>query len=155
MTLLPLFQWFEATTLGTVVRESLWLFPAIEGVHLLALALLGGTVLVVGLRLLGFGLRTEPVPELSRKVQTWMAGALATMILTGIPMFLSESLKCYYSPPFWYKMTLLVLAIVFAVTVRRRVLAGAPGAVRYRTTALVSLALWFGVGFSGRWIAFY
>jgi hypothetical protein len=155
MMLLPLFQWFEATTLGTVVRESLWLFPAIECVHLLALALLGGTVLVVDLRLLGFGLRTEPVPELSRKVQPWMAGGLATMILTGIPMFLSESLKCYYSPPFWYKMTLLVLAMVFAFTVRRRVLAGAPGAVRYRITALVSLALWFGVGFSGRWIAFY
>ena len=155
MNLLPLFQWFEATTLGTVVRESLWLFPVIECVHLLALALLGGTVLVVDLRLLGLGLRTESVPELSGKVHPWMTGALATMILTGIPMFLSESVKCYYSPPFWYKMSLLVLAMFFAFTVRRRVLAGPPRAARYRATALVSLALWFGVGFSGRWIAFY
>ena len=155
MTLLPLFQWFEATTLGTVVRESLWLFPVIQCVHLLALALLGGTVLVVDLRLLGLGLHTESVPVLSGRMHPWMAGALLTMIATGIPMFLSESLKCYYSPPFWYKMALLVLAILFASTVRRRVLAGPPGAARYRATAVVSLALWFGVGFSGRWIAFY
>jgi hypothetical protein len=155
MTLLPLFQWFEATTLGTVVRESLWLFPVIQCAHLLALALLGGTVLAVDLRLLGLGLNAQPVPVLSRKLYPWMTGALLTMIATGIPMFLSEALKCYYSPPFWYKMALLVLAMLFAFTVRRRVLAGPPRAAGYRATALVSLALWFGVGFSGRWIAFY
>jgi hypothetical protein len=155
MTLLPLFQWFETTSIGTVVRESLWIFPVIQCGHLLALALLGGTVLVVDLRLLGLGLQSEPVSELSRKVHPWMAGALMGMIATGVPMFLSEALKCYYSPPFWYKMALLVLAVLFAFTVRRRVLAAPPGAVRYRATAVVSLALWFGVGFSGRWIAFY
>ena len=155
MTLLPVFQWFEATTFGTVVRESLWLFPVIECVHLLALALLGGTVLVVDLRLLGLGLQTEPMPALSRTMQPWMTGALLTMIVTGIPMFLSESLKCYYSPPFWYKMSLLAMAMLFAFTVRRRVLAGPPGIARCRATALLSLALWFGVAFSGRWIAFY
>ena len=49
----------------------------------------------------------------------------------------------------------LMLAIAFAFTVRRRVLAGPPGAGRYRATAVVSLTLWFGVGLSGRWIAFY
>jgi hypothetical protein len=155
MTLLPLFQWFEATTLGTAVRESLWLFPAIQCGHLLALALLGGTVLVLDLRLLGLGLHNEPVPELARKVHPWMAGALIAIVATGIPMFLSESLKCYYSPPFWYKMTLLAMAVVFAFTVRRRVVAGPPRTVLYRVTGVVSLTLWFGVGFSGRWIAFY
>ena len=155
MDLLPLFQWFEATTIGRVVRESLWLFPVIQCLHLLALALLGGAVLVVDLRLLGAGLSTQPVSELARMVHPWLSASLVVMFATGIPMFLSESVKCYYSPPFWYKIGLLALATIFAYSVRRRVLATCIQPIRLRLTAVVSLTLWFGVGFSGRWIAFY
>ena len=155
MDLLPLFQWFEATKIGTVVRESLWLFPVIQCGHLLALAMLGGSVLVVDLRLLGLGLREQPVDGLARKVHPLLMGSLATIIATGILMFLSEALKCFYSPPFCYKMALLAIATLFTLTVRRRVLAAGAGPMRQRLTAAVSLALWFGVGFSGRWIAFY
>ena len=156
MDLLPLFQWLEATAIGTVVRESLWLFPVIQCGHLLALAMLGGTVLVVDLRLLGLGLRTQTPAALARQVHPWLVGSLAAMVGTGIPMFLSEALKCFYSPPFWYKMGFLLVAIIFAFTVRRRVLAGhGSRPMVARLTAAISLALWFGVGFSGRWIAFY
>src|SRR5262245_59539524 len=154
MNLLRLFQWFESTAIGIVVRESLWMFPVIECIHLLALATLGGAVLVVDLRLLGLGLRAQPTHELARKLQPWLVGSIGVMIATGVPMFLSESLKCYYSPPFWYKMGLLVLAMVFAFTVRRRMISSSSDGLR-RLTAVASLALWFGVGFSGRWIAFY
>jgi hypothetical protein len=155
MDLLSLFQWFETTRIGTVVRESLWLFPVIECVHLLALAMLGGAVLVVDLRLLGLGLRSEPASDLGRKMHPWLVGSLLAMIATGVPMLLSEAVKCYYSPPFWYKIGLLLIAVVFAFTIRRRVLAAGTGLTGSRVTALVSLMLWFGVGFSGRWIAFY
>ena len=155
MDLLPLFQWFEATKIGTVVRESLWLFPVIQCGHLLALAMLGGSVLVVDLRLLGLGLREQPIDGLARKVHPLLMGSLATIIATGILMFLSEALKCFYSPPFHYKMALLAIATLFTLTMRRRVLAAGAGPMRQRLTAAVSLALWFGVGFSGRWIAFY
>lgn len=156
--LYPLFVWFEATAIGTAVRESLWLFPVIECIHLLGLALLGGTVLLLDLRLLGLGLRSQPTAGLAGKVQPWLVGALMTMISTGVPLFLSESIKCFYSPPFWYKMGFLVLATTFTFTARRKVAAAEPGRVRpvfTRLTAAVSLGLWFGVGFSGRWIAFY
>jgi len=101
MDFLPLFQRLEATTIGTVVRESLWMFPVIECVHLLALALLGGAVLLVDLRLLGFGLVNQPVDLLARKADPWLLVAWIAIIFTGIPMFLSEATKCYYSPPFF------------------------------------------------------
>jgi hypothetical protein len=155
MNLLPLFQWFEATAIGTAVRESLWLFPVIQCIHLLALAVLGGAVLVVDLRLLGIGLRDESATALAQELHPWLVRSLTMMIASGIPMFLSESLKCYYSPPFWWKMGLLLLAVIFAFTVRRQVLAGSGGPLRRRLTAVASLALWVGVGLSGRWIAFY
>jgi hypothetical protein len=151
-----LFEWFEATTIGTVVRESLWLFPVIQCVHLLALALMGGAVIVVDLRLLGLGLRGQSMAELARQAQPWLVAGWAGMLSTGIPMFLSEAIKCFYSPPFWYKMSFLVIATIFTFSWRRRVTGSdAAGPVARGLTALASLGLWFGVGFSGRWIAFY
>ena len=63
--LLPFFEWCEATTIGTLVRESLWLFPIIEAVHLLGLCLLFGALLIVDLRLLGVGLKDQPIAELA------------------------------------------------------------------------------------------
>ncbi len=154
----PLFQRLEATTIGTVVRESLWMFPVIECIHLLALALLGGAVLALDLRLLGVGLTGQPAASLARQLQPWLVGALIAIIGTGIPMFLSEAIKCYFSPPFFFKISTLIVATIFTFTVRRRVAGAEPGHVAralVRLTALVSITLWFGVAFAGRWIAFY
>ena len=156
--LLPFFEWCEATTIGQAIRESLWLFPVIESIHLLGLAMIGGALLVVDLRLLGFGLTHQPVALLARSAHPWLVGSLAVMLTTGISLFLSESIRCYYSPPFWTKMELLLVAILFTFTVRRKVALADEkrvGPIWGRVVAFVSLALWFGVGFSGRWIAFY
>ena len=158
MDLLAVFEWLEDTTIGVVIRDSLWLFPVIEAVHLLALALIGGTILIVDLRLLGFGIRSQSSAALARSLHPWLVGGLFTMVATGVPMFLSEAIKCYYSPPFWYKMGFFAVALVYTFTVRKRVAAAdaaALGPVWGRLTALASLGLWFCVGFSGRWIAFY
>ena len=156
--LLPFFEWCEATAIGQAIRESLWLFPVIESIHLLGLAMIGGAILVVDLRLLGLGLRHQPVAQLARSAHPWLVGSLAVMLTTGISLFLSESIRCYYSPPFWTKMELLLVAILFTFTVRRKVALADEkrvGPIWGRVVAFVSLALWFGVGFSGRWIAFY
>jgi Family of unknown function (DUF6644) len=157
MSLLPFFQWCEASFVGTAIRESPWAFASIESVHLLGLATLGGSVLLVDLRLLGIGLRRTPAAELARDVQPWFNASLLVMLLTGVGLFLSEPTKCYYSTPFWVKMWSLLLAIVFSYTIRYRVVR-APDtsslATRYRLVGLVSLALWFGVGAGGRWIGF-
>ena len=60
--LLPFFQWCQDSALGVTIRESVWMFPIIEAVHLLALALIGGAVLIVDLRLAGLVLRSQPAP---------------------------------------------------------------------------------------------
>ena len=59
VTLFDFFDWLELTPIGTAIRDSLWLFPVIEAVHLLGLALLGGAVLVLDLRMLGLGLTRQ------------------------------------------------------------------------------------------------
>jgi len=157
MNLLPFFQWCEATTVGTAIRESPWAFATIESVHLLALSVIGGAVLVVDLRLLGLGLRHQRISDLGRDAQPWLIRSLVIMIVTGVALFLSESTKCYYSSAFWFKMTSLLLAVTFAFTVRRRVVfadEGRVGPLACTVVGVVSLALWFGVGAGGRWIGF-
>ena len=119
--------------------------------------MLGGAIVVVDMRLLGLGLKNHPVSELAREARPWMKGALVVMIATGIPLFLSEPIKCYYSQPFWNKMTALAIGLVFTFTIRARVTE--TESVRYtaRRQAVVgalSLALWFTVAASGRWIGF-
>ncbi len=155
--LLPFFQWCETLWLGQFVVGSLWLFPVIESMHLLALALLGGSILLVDIRLLGLGLTDREVSELARDARPWMVGALVAMILSGIPLFLSEPIKCYYSTAFWIKMTTLPFAVAFAFTVRWRVALAEPvrnTARRQKLVGALSIALWFTVAAAGRWIGF-
>jgi len=157
MSLLPFFQWCEASSVSRAISSSPWAFAVIESCHLLGLAAIGGSVLLVDLRMLGFGLQRQSVSDVARDAHPWLVGSLLVMLATGIPLFLSEPIKCYYSTPFWVKMTCLLLAIVFTFTVRRRVTLADRTRVRpiwYKLVAVVSLALWFGVGASGRWIGF-
>src|SRR5262245_7566926 len=151
------FQWCEATSLGTAIRTSPWAFAVIESVHLLGLSVIGGAVLLVDLRLLGLGLKNQRVADVARATDPWFVGSLAVMLVTGIALFLSESTKCYGSAAFWVKMRSLALAMIFAFTIRRRVTLADETRVRpiwFKLVALVSLALWFGVGAGGRWIGF-
>lgn len=153
--LLPFFEWCEATFIGQVIRQSLWLFPVIEAVHLLALTMIGGALLILDLRLLGVGLR-QPIPEIQRDARPWLVGSLVVMILTGIALFLSESIKCYHNPSFWVKMNTLPVALIFTFAVRDRIATKATSGATWRTrlVALISIALWFTVAAAGRWIGF-
>lgn len=156
MELLPLFQWLENTTLGDTVRQSLWLFPVIESFHLVGLAVLGGLVLLVDLRALGIGLK-QPISELARETHPWLVGSVVMMLVTGILLFLSEAVKCYYNGPFWIKMYALAGALVFTFTVRRKVTRmddARANAVTRRVVAVISILLWGTVAWGGRWIAF-
>ncbi len=155
--LLPFFEWCETLWLGQFVIGSNWLFPVIESVHLLGLALLGGSVLLVDLRLLGLGLKDRAVSELALDARHWMLTGLAIMIVTGIPLFLSEPIKLYYSTAFWIKITTLPIALAFAFTVRARVALADPvsgTARRQQLVGALSIALWVTVAVAGRWIGF-
>jgi hypothetical protein len=154
-SLLPFFEWCETTRIAEAIRGSLWLFPVVEAVHLLGLCLLGGAVLIVDLRMLGAGLR-QPIAEVARDARPWLIASIVVMLSTGIPLFLSEAVKCYYNQAFWVKITTLPVALLFTFLVRNRIARRAgPGATAWtRLVALASLALWFTVAAAGRWIGF-
>jgi uncharacterized membrane protein YhdT len=155
--LLSFFQWVESTRMHDALATSSWAFAVIESMHLLGLSVIGGAVLILDLRFLGLGLRRQSINDVAREAQPWLIGSLIVMVVTGAALFVSEPTKCYYSFPFWWKMTSLALVLVFTFTVRRRIALADEVRVRpiwYKLVALVSLALWFGVGSGGRWIGF-
>jgi hypothetical protein len=158
MSVQSFFVWCEHTVIGTTVRESIWLFPIIEVVHLVGLAVLGGAILLVDLRLLGIGLHDVPVSSLARSARPWLLVSLALTIGSGLLLFLSEALKCYENPAFWLKVGFLILALLFAGVVRPRftrdVTAG-PLRLGARLAGAVSVFLWTGVAAAGRGIGFW
>lgn len=157
MSVLAFFSWCESSGLGAAIRDSRWLFPVIESVHLLGLAVIGGSVVAVNLSLLGLGLGRRAAPQLWHDTRPWFLGSLATMVGTGALLFSSEAVKLYYHGAFWVKMGALLLSLVFTVTVQRRTALLDPdraSTLRSRAVALVSLLLWTTVGASGRWIGY-
>ena len=150
-------QWASHSWFGHGVRDSVWLFPFVEICHLLALGVLGGTILIVNLRLLGLRFRAEPVAELAKDVRPWTIGSLCVMLVSGFFLFSSEAVKMYGNPAFRSKMVFLVLAVAFTFTIHRKVAMSEETEVSplgRRAAALVSLLLWAGVGLSGRLIGY-
>ena len=155
--LLPFFQYLETVWLGRFIVDSNWLFPVIESVHLLALSLLGGSILIVDMRLMGLGFTGRDVKEIAREARPFMNFALILMVSTGVPLFLSEPIKCYYSPAFWVKMWTLAAALIYTYTIRTkttRMEVVRNTARRQVMVGALSIALWFTVASAGRWIGF-
>jgi len=153
MSLYRQFEALEATALGDGIKNSVWLFPAIESVHLLALALLGGALLMLDLRLLGLGLTSQPTSRVERDTRPWLIGAVAMMALTGGLLGVSEAVKLYDKQAFWVKMVALACALVFTFAIKAPLARRDPGLIG-KGAALVSLALWLTVAIAGRWIGF-
>src|ERR1700685_3730138 len=104
MSFLPLFKWFDATLISQIIRNSTYIFPVVEVLHLFGLTLLLGTVTVVDLRILGVGMRRQSVSELASQLTPWSVGAAILTIISGILLFLSEAMKCYGNAAFPFKM---------------------------------------------------
>ena len=83
MSLLGWCQWLEHTSLATAVSESVWLFPLIEGSHILALPLSVGMILMFDFRLLGLAFETGPAARMMADVVRWSKYGFAIMFVTG------------------------------------------------------------------------
>ena len=150
-------QWCNNSFFGHGIRDSRWLFPFVEIFHLIGLGVLGGTLLVLNLRLLGIGFKGEKTFDLSKDVRPWMIGSLVVMLVSGFLLFSTEAVKMFGNWAFRAKMSFLLLAIVYTFTIHRWVLRAdesrlAP--VWRISAAVLSLLLWSGVGLGGRAIGF-
>jgi len=156
-SLLPLFDWYGHSRLAQIMSDSAALIATAQIIHLIGMALLIGTILMVDLTMLGFGFRRHPVSRVARELAPWTWTGLAIMFATGPLNLASEAQRCYDSSFFWIKMGLIILAVAFHFTVHRRVTLAEPPATpsRAKLVACVSLALWFGIAIAAKFIGFY
>lgn len=159
--MLALCKWLEQTSIGASVRQSVWLFPAIETAHLLGMAALVGMVGVFDLRLVGWVMPQAKVSDLGRRLLPWAWVGFAVQVVTGMLLFSSEAIKVYTNPAFRLKMLLILLAgvqaLIFHRTVYRNVASWDEHGVlpvSAKVSGVLSLLLWMGVVAAGRFIGF-
>ena len=102
-------QWLEDSSCAVVIRQSAWLYPILEIVHITGIVLLVGPSFMFDLRLLGFS-KHLPVLELAQHLLPWARRSLLLIIPSGLLLFITNAETLGYDPVFWIKMVFLVLA---------------------------------------------
>jgi hypothetical protein len=150
----------ESSALGVAMRESLWLYPIVEIVHLTGIALLVGSIAMLDLRLLGLS-RSVSVKRLATHILPWTAAAFLLIVPSGLVMFVAYAGDFIQSDVFVLKLGLILAAGVNAAVFHAGVFRGAahwdvermpPAAARL--AAGLSLALWVSVIACGRLLAY-
>lgn len=148
------------SALGQQMAESAWLFPTVETLHVLAVALVFGSIATVDLRLLGWAQRGRRVSEVIGELLPWTWGAFAVAVPTGLLMFMAKPEAYFNSGPLRLKLLAIVLAgvnmAVFHVLTQRHMAEWDTGrpARGARIAGALSVLLWLSVVLLGRWIGF-
>jgi len=125
MDIAAILQWIEGSRLAGTIRDSLLLFPLLESIHVIGLALVFGTIAIIDLRLLGAASTERPFRRMATDIMKWTWGAFALTAITGSLMFTTNASVYYHNFYFRTKMLLLVLAginmLVFELTLGRAV----------------------------------
>lgn len=150
----------EMSALGVAMRQSLWLYPVVEIVHLTGIALLVGSIAMLDLRLLGLS-SSVPVRRLAAHILPWTAASFVLIVPSGLAMFVAHAGDFIASPVFVLKICLILAAGVNAAVFHAGAFRGAadwdvnrapPAAARL--AAALSLALWIAVIACGRLLAY-
>jgi hypothetical protein len=146
---LQFFQWLETLGFGA---GSEYTVAFINVGHLLALTLFIGALLVVDLRLLGSGMRRQPLSDIVRSAQPWLLVGFGAMAITGALQVVATPMKAYFSDQFWLKMQLLLVAIVLTFVVRWLASSRDEVPAWGKPAGLVSILLWSFIAMQGRLI---
>lgn len=151
----------ESSALGQAMRQWLWLYPSVETVHIVGIALLVGSIAILDLRLLGLS-RNLPVRQLAAHVLPWSIASFALIVPSGLAMFVAHANDLMSSPVFAVKMCLILTAGANAGIFHAGIFRSAaqwdvdvmpPPAAR--AAAAVSLLLWVSVIACGRLLAYF
>ena len=158
VSLQPFFLWMAELSFSQWVLGETWAQPIAQVMHLVALAVFAGAVLVVDFRLLGVGFVNTSLPKVADEAMPWMIGAFVALFITGMPSLMSLALKQYYSPFFWWKMELVLVGIILTFTFRRWLIKtdeAKVGPVWPRMAGILSIAVWCGVAINARLIGLF
>jgi len=157
MELRPLFEAMDNLWLANAIKDSRWWFPVIETIHVLGFSLLMGTTFLVDMHFFGISMNRQPVQRIARQLWPWTIAGLLVTALTGVLMVIAEAIKCLENQAFWPKMIFFVLAVIFQLTLHRKLTMdedAQPSPAMGKLAGVVSVFLWSAIFVAGRAIGF-
>jgi hypothetical protein len=154
--------WLSTTFPSVFIQEhNTWAIPTIQSVHIVGIALVMGSVLMIDLRILGWAWMEQTLQQTTRRFGPWLTGSLWLMLVTGILMVIGEPVRELVTFSFWLKMALVVIgtmvAVIFQRALRRHDEHWEESLVRRRTIkalAILTFLVWACVIVLGRLIAY-
>jgi len=153
----------DGSSFGHEMRESLYLFPVIETLHVFGIVSLVTSAFLLDLRLFGVGpMKEEPVEKLAKWILPWVIAGFTMQLITGVLMFSAEATRSAVNSFFWFKMFAIVAAgvnaLIFHTTVYQQV--GSWDNARVaplgaRIYGMFSVILWLSIITLGRWFSFH
>jgi hypothetical protein len=146
-----LFYFAENSALGNWMRESKYTFPAFEMIHLLGLAVLLGSIVLLNVRFFGLGLNRLRLYEVAEDLAPWTRLSLVVMVFSGVPLFCAKAGELWGGDDFrafTIKMCLIAFGVLFHYFVQVP-LAKRERIIKGRAAAAISLCTWFGAAIAG------
>jgi Family of unknown function (DUF6644) len=152
-------EWLSNTPLSMAIQDAFWVIPTVQTVHIVAIAVVMGSIAMLDLRLVGIFGRTQSVDSVAQRFLPWVWAAVLVLLASGSILIIGEPGRELLNVMFWLKMSMLTCVLIITATFqyllrshgsafweRRRVAAGLVG--------IVSLLLWVSIIGAGRWIAY-
>src|SRR5438876_2927250 len=159
--MIPFTQWLSQTSLSLAIQTHDWVIPTIQSIHIVAIALVVGSVFMIDLRVLGWAGRDQTLVETVARFGPWLSGALCVLLVTGALMVVGEPARELLAFSFWFKMCLVaigtLIAAVFQIALRRNGNQWEESIVKRRGTkslAILTLLIWVSIIILGRLSAY-
>jgi len=159
--LVELSIWISNTPMSLAIQTHFWAIPTIQTFHIMALAGLFGSALLMNLRIVGLSGGTSTLPQTIGRYVPWIWWGLLVLLITGFLLMVGEPVRELINPIFWIKMILVIIAALsnlwFQARVRRKSAAwdsGTGGRIAIRSAAVALILLWCAIMVAGRWIAY-
>jgi hypothetical protein len=154
-------EWLSQTSPSLAIQNHEWVIPTIQSIHIVAIAVVLGSVLMIDLRILGWAGRDQTLTQTTARFGPWLSGALCVLLVTGAAMIVGEPARELLALSFWFKMCLVaigtVVALVFQQSLKRHESEWETTLVnqqKIRTLAVLTLLIWACVVVLGRLIAY-
>lgn len=154
-------EWLSNTALSQLIQNTSWVIPGAQSIHILSIAVVMSSAIMLLLRVLGVVMRDMPTAEVAQRFLPWIWYPLIVLLATGAILIIGEPGRSLLNAVFQLKMLLLLAAMACTLTLQRPMRANAlfwesstGTRVGSKLIAIVSLGLWSGIIFAGRWIAY-
>jgi hypothetical protein len=162
LTINEVCHWIDQTTLSQAIQAAGWVVPTVQTIHILAIAVVASSALMIDLRSIGVFWANRPMKQVTARFLPLVWWPLFVLLGTGVIMIIAEPARSLKNPAFQLKMGLLFAALIvtllFQIVQRRNAAFGDQGSglrAAAATLAVVSMLLWSSIIFAGRWIAYY